>query len=154
MGKRAGSEARVLSEEALRQIGTVDREQTERRIRRLFDRWSAGDVDAVIAEVAPDVAFTANGTWTGLTPPLRGREQVAKHLRKYSRAIENIVLLLHEIVIDGDRAVVHRTSVGRRRDDGRRYQVDFISFLRFRDGLVVEFSDYPDAAWSEVGAVT
>ena len=75
------------------------------------------------------------------------------HLRKYAHAADSVVTVLHEIVIDGDRAVVHRTAVGRWRDSGRRYQCDFIDFLRFRDGLVVEFSEYPDAAWTEVDAV-
>ena len=59
-------------------------------------------------------------------------------------------LAAKSFLIDGDRAVVHRTAVGRLRDTGRRYQCDFIDFFRFRDGLIVEFSCYPDAAWIEV----
>lgn len=144
----------MLTEDALRRIATLDREQIERRIRLLFDRWQAGDVDGLIPWLAPDIAFPANGSWTGLKAPLRGRDKVVAHLRKYANALEKIVTVLHEVVIDGDRAVVHRTSVGRWRASGRRYQCDFISFLRFRDGLLVEFCEYPDAAaWSEGEAV-
>jgi ketosteroid isomerase-like protein len=40
--------------------------------------------------------------------------------------------------------------VGRRRDNGKRYQCDFIDFFRFRDGYVVEFSPYPDPAWVDL----
>jgi len=143
----------VLSENALKQIAIVDREQIERRIRLLFDCWQSGDMDGLISGLAPDIYFPANGTWTGLKAPLRGRDRVAAHLHKYAKALENIVTVLHEIVIDGDRAVVHRTSVGRWRATGRRYQCDFIDFLRFRDGLLVEFAEYPDAAWSQIEAV-
>ena len=143
----------MLSEDALKRMGTIDREQIERRIRLLFANWQAGDIDGLIPWLAPDIAFPANGSWTGLKAPLRGRDKVAAHLREYAGALENIVTVLHEILIDGDRAVVHRTAVGRWRVSGRRYQCDFISFLRFRDGLLVEFSNYPDAAWSEVEAV-
>lgn len=134
-------------------MGGLDREQTEKRIRLLFERWARGDIDGMIDCLAPDVAFPSNGFWTGVPAPLRGREQVANSLRRFGGALENIVSVLHEIIIDGDRAVVHRTAVGRRRDNGRRYQCDFIDFFRFRDGLVVEFSEYPDAAGVELGSV-
>ena len=143
----------MLSIEALRRIGEVDREQIERRIRLLFDKWAQGDIDAMVALLAPDVAFPSNGFWTGVAAPLQGRKQIINRLRARNGDLENIVSVLHEIVIDGDRAVVHRTAVGRRRDNGRRYQCDFIDFFRFRDGLLVEFSEYPDAAWGEVDAV-
>ena len=143
----------MLSEDALKRIAMIDREQIERRIRMLFAKWQAGDVDGLIPWLAPDVTFPANGSWTGLKAPLRGRDQVVTHLRKYASLLETIVTVLHEIVIDGDRAVVHRTSVGRWRASGRRYQCDFIDFLRFRDGLLVEFSEYPDAAWTQAEAV-
>jgi ketosteroid isomerase-like protein len=143
----------VLSEDALKRIATIDREQIERRIRLLFEHWQFGDIDSIIHWLAPDITFPANGSWTGLEPPMRGREQAAARLRKYANTLESIVNVLHEIVIDGDRAVVHRTSVGRWRSSGRRYQCDFIDFMRFRDGLVVEFSEYPDAAWSKAEAM-
>jgi ketosteroid isomerase-like protein len=140
----------VLSEQALRQIGDIDRQQIESRVRWLFECWSQGDVDSMVEYLAPDVVFPSNGFWTGGKAPLLGRDQVASNLRKYANMLENIVSILHEFVIDGDRVVVHRTAVGRRRIDGRRYQCDFIDFFRFRDGLIVEMSCYPDAAWTEV----
>ncbi len=140
----------MLSQDALRRIGDLDRDQIERRIRLIFDKWAQGDIDAIVEYLAPDVAFPSNGFWTGVAAPIHGRQNVAAVLRKNADALENIVSVLHEIAIDGDRAVVHRTAVGRRRDTGRRYQCDFIDFFRFRDGLVVEFSEYPDAAWTDV----
>ena len=143
----------MLSKDALRRIGELDRDQIERRIRLIFDKWAQGDIDAMVDCLAPDVAFPSNGFWTGVAAPVHGRPEVANVLRKSIEALENIVSVLHEIVIDGDRAVVHRTAVGRRRDTGRRYQCDFIDFFRFRDGLVVEFSEYPDAAWHDIEPV-
>jgi ketosteroid isomerase-like protein len=140
----------VLSEKALRDIGNIDRKQIESRIRRLFECWSQGDVESMIEYLAPDVILPSNGFWTGVKAPRVGRAQVADTIRRNGSVLENIVSVLHELVIDGDRAVVHRTAVGRRRDTGRRYQCDFIDFFRFRDGLVVEFSEYADAAWMEV----
>jgi ketosteroid isomerase-like protein len=141
----------VLSDDALRRIGTIDRDLIEQRIRLLFDSWAHGDVDTIIEYLAPDVVFPSLGFWTGMTSPVHGRAAAAKALRQWAQAFENIVSVLHEIVIDGDRAVVHRTAVGRVRDTGRRYQCDAIAFFRFRDGLITEYSDYPDAAaWTKV----
>jgi ketosteroid isomerase-like protein len=138
----------VLSEDALRRIGGVDRDLIEQRIRTMFDRWARGDVRGLLEYVAPDVTIPEPGFWSGVTRPAYGRDEVAKALRGWHETFENIVSVLHEIVIDGDRAVVHRTSVGRYRDSGRRYQCDIIEFFRFRDGLVTEFSTYPDIGWS------
>jgi ketosteroid isomerase-like protein len=140
----------VLSEDALRRMGNVDRDLIEKRVRFMFDRWAHGDIDAMIEYLAPDVVLPSYGAWTGSTAPVRGRVQASRVLRQWGELVENIVTVIHEIVIDGDRAVVHRTAVGRLRETGRRYQCDFVGFFRFRDGLVVEFSDYPDAEWSKV----
>jgi ketosteroid isomerase-like protein len=140
----------LLTAETSRWIGAVDRDLIEQRIRRLYDRWAHGDVEAMSEFLAPDVVFPALGFWTGMRPPIYGRKQAIRAMREWGETFENITSVLHEIIIDGDRVVVHRTGVGRLRDSGRRYQCDFISFFRFRDGLIVEYSDYPDAAWSKV----
>lgn len=140
----------MLSDDTLRRFGAVDRDKIEQQVRRLYDLWAQGDMDAMLAQIAPDATAPSNGFWTGVKAPRIGREQVAANLRRAASAMENIVSVLHEIVIDGDRAVVHRTAVGRRRDTGRRYQCDIIDFFRFRDGLVIELSSYPDAAWIEI----
>ena len=138
----------MLSEDTLRRIGNLDRELIEHRIRTLFERWAYGDLDGVLEYLAPDVQIATPGFWSSVVRPAHGWDEVAKALRLWHDTFENITSVLHEILIDGDRAVVHRTAVGRRRDSGERYQCDFIEFFRFRDGLVVEFSDYPDIGWS------
>ena len=124
----------------------------ERRVRRIYDLWAHGEVEAMIADMAPDVKLTTTGHWAGAPPPARGRAATAASLRNLGALLENIVSVLHEIVIDGDRVVVHRTAVGRWRESGRRYQCDFIDFIRFRDALVTEFSLYPDSGWVEAQA--
>ena len=139
----------MLSEDALRQMGNLERAQTETRVRKIYDLWSHGDVDAMIGEMSPDVRMSTAGHWVGAPPESRGRAEAAANLRKAGEALENIVSVLHEIMIDGDRVVVHRTAVGRWRESGRRYQCDFIDFFRFRDAMVTEFSQYPDSSWVE-----
>ena len=142
----------MLSEDALRLMGNLERAQIERRVRRIYDLWARCDVDGVIAEMSPDVKMATAGHWIGAAAPAHGRPAAAAYLRKMGASLENIVSVIHEIVIDGDRAVVHRTSVGRWRESGRRYQCDFIDFFRFRDALVTEFAEYPDSGWIEAQA--
>lgn len=59
---------------------------------------------------------------------------------------ENLGSTIHELVIDGDRAALHRAAKLRNRGTGEVVSIDVCDFFRFRDGLVVEFSEYPDSA--------
>ena len=136
----------MLSEEALRHIGRVDRELIEQRIRDLLECWSRDDMDGLVGYLAPDVKFLRPDHGSREGKPAVGRAAAVKLLRQWRNLFENIVSVLHEIVIDGDRAVVRRTAVGRFRDSGERYQGDVIHFFRFRDGLIVEYSSYLDAS--------
>jgi len=137
----------MLSETILRTIGSLERDLIEARVRRIYDLWSHGEIDEVISGMSADVKMVPRGQWVGAEPPAEGRAAVAARLRAFGDIAENIVSVLHEIIIDGDRAVVHRTAVGRRRDNGQRYQCDFVDFFRFRDGYMVEYSAYPDPVW-------
>ena len=142
----------MLSDGTLRKMGELDRALTERRVRSIYEMWSRADVEGILAATAPNVKLATTGQWTGAAPPSIGREALGAFLRRHHLELEKIVSVLHEIVIDGDRVVVHRTAVGRWRASGQRYQCDFIDFFRFRDGLVVEFSEYADPAWIDAEA--
>jgi predicted SnoaL-like aldol condensation-catalyzing enzyme len=55
------------------------------------------------------------------------------------------------MLIDGDQAVVHRTTTIRERGSDVGYTFDAVDFFRFRDGLIVEFCELPDGtAYSAV----
>ena len=55
-------------------------------------------------------------------------------------------LIVHRIIIDGDEAAVHRTTTIRERGTGALHTFDCVNFLRFRDGLVSEFQEFPDGS--------
>lgn len=140
----------MLSEDVLRRMGNWQRVQIEQRVRRIYDLWARGAIEAMIAEMSPDVKLVTAGHWVGAAPS--GQGHAAAALRLAGAARENIVSVLHEIVIDGDRVVVHRTAVGRWRESGKRYQCDFIDFFRFRDLLITEFAQYPDTGGMETNS--
>ncbi len=138
----------MQSEEASRKLGQLDRELIERRIRSLLERRAAGDIRGMLEYFADDVVYDVKGSWTLFPYVSRrcGKSALAEMLRALHVNYENLGSEIHEIAIDGDRAAVHRTSALRHRGAGVVFNVGICNFLRFRDGLVVAISEYPDSA--------
>ena len=63
---------------------------------------------------------------------------------------ENLASEIHRLLVDGDQVAVHRTVTLRDRGGSDVYTYNAIDFLRFRDGLVVEFAELPDASARQV----
>ena len=128
-------------------ITPESRETIERHVRTIFERRAAGDVPALIDYVAEDVFDNVQGDWTiyPFSRPVRGKKVFAQALAMVNAMYENLGSTIHELVIDGDRAALHRTSKMRNRGTGGVHSIDVCNFIRFRDGLVIEFSEYPDS---------
>jgi ketosteroid isomerase-like protein len=138
----------LQSEETLRKLGDLDRELIEHRIRTIFERRALGDTPGIIEYAAEDILYDVRGGWTlyPFSRPARGKAIAAQMLATIESMYENLGSTIHELVIDSDRAAVHRTSKLRNRGTGAVVSIDVCDFLRFRDGLVVEFAEYPDSA--------
>jgi ketosteroid isomerase-like protein len=138
----------MQSEEFFRELGVVDRELIEHRVRTIFERRAAGDIAGILEYAAEDISYNVRGNWTlyPFSRPLRGKALAAQMLATIEVMYENLGSTIHELVIDGDRVALHRTSKMRNRGSGEVIQLDVCDFIRFRDGLVVEFSEYPDSA--------
>ena len=138
----------MQSDETLEKLGALDREMIEHRIRTIFERRAAGDHPGIIEYAAEDIFYNIQGNWTlyPFSRPARGKQTFAQALAMIEVMYENLGSIIHELVIDGERAALHRTSKMRNRGTGEIRSVDVCDFLRFRDGLVIEFSEYPDSA--------
>ncbi len=138
----------MQSDATLATLGVLDREMIEHRIRTIFERRAAGDHPGIVEYMAEDIVFNVQGNWTlyPFSRPVRGKAIVAQALKMVEIMYENLGSTIHELVIDGERAALHRTSKMRNRGTGETRSVDVCDFLRFRDGLVIEFSEYPDSA--------
>ncbi len=114
---------------------------------RMLELRAAGDVEAQLAFAAPDIVFR---TSVGRTHPFHadceGFEACADMARAVNIAYENLGSRVNRLLIDGERVALHRTTRIRNRGTGRAVDVDMWNFITFRDGLVVEFSEYPDMA--------
>ncbi len=121
------------------------RQRIEDCVRRLIDLRAAGDVDGLVAYAAPDIVFrTGIGRAAPFHAEYRGVEACADLVRQVNICYENLGSRLNRLLIEGDRVALHRTTSIRNRGVGRIVDVDMWNFVRFRDGLIVEFAEYPD----------
>lgn len=125
--------------------GDGDRQRMEALVRRLIELRAAGDVDGLVAFAAPDIVFkTGIGRAHPFHAEYRGIEACANLVRNVNVNYENLGSRLNKLLIDGDRIAIHRTARIRNRGTGRAVDVDMWNFVTFRDGLIVEFAEYPD----------
>lgn len=138
----------MQSEQTLHKLGVLDRELIEHRVRTIFERRAEGDIPGMLEYAAEDISYNVCGNWTlyPFSHPARGKAAYAQALAAIAVMYENLGSIIHELLIDGDRAALHRTSKLRNRGTGQAITIDVCDFLRFRDGLVIEFSEYPDSA--------
>jgi ketosteroid isomerase-like protein len=138
----------VQSGDVLRKLGEVDRELIERRVRMFCELRADGNLPSLLEYAAADVRCFLRGHWSlAVFPcPLVGKEAVGEAYRQLNIRYENLGSVVHELLIDGDRVALHRTTSIRNRGGGQVHTFDVINFMRFRDGLVVEFSEYCDSA--------
>ena len=121
------------------------RQHVDGLIRRLIELRAAGDVDGLVAFAAPDIVFkTGIGRAAPLQAECKGVEACARLVRQVNVNYENLGSRLNKLLIDGDRVALHRTARIRNRGTGRAVDVDMWNFVKFRDGLIVEFAEYPD----------
>jgi ketosteroid isomerase-like protein len=126
----------------------TERDSMELKVRTLFERRAKGDLEGLLELFASDCMFFIRGNWsTAISQvPVRGKAAYAEMLRLLNIQLENLGSIYHEIMIDGDHIMVHRTTSVCNRGSNEQKDYDVIDIIRFRDGLITEFSEYPDTA--------
>jgi ketosteroid isomerase-like protein len=129
-------------------LAMLDREGIERRVRALFHARKQGDSEGMLAEFSPNIVYEVVGSWD--LYPFYGRregiEAIRAMLLELAMEFENLGSTIHDILIDGERVAVRRTARLRHRGTNAIADVGIVDFLRFRNGLVIEISEYPDTA--------
>jgi ketosteroid isomerase-like protein len=138
----------VQTLEATRQLNELDRELLVNRLKAIFDRREAGDIDGMLVFASPDIVCFPASTWghARYPRPIVGKEAVREAFLQRHINYVNMVTTVNRILVDGDQAAVHRTTTIRERGGGKEYTFDCIDFFRFRDGLVTEFQEFPDGS--------
>jgi len=137
----------MQSRQDLAQIAAVDRELVKTRVHAMLDRLVAKDLPGLIAFFSDEVVFELIGNWSifPFSGQLRGKDAWESALTTIYTHVENLGSTVHEVVIDGDRVALRRTTRLRNYGTGRVGDVTIADFLRFRDGLVVEVTELVDS---------
>jgi ketosteroid isomerase-like protein len=138
--------------ETTRRLSEIDRELIGTLLQAIFVRRAAGDIEGMLALMAPDVVCFPDKTWGYAFYPRRivGKEAMREALRQRHINYVIVDMEVHRTLIDGDQAVVHRTTTLQERGSGVTFTFDSVAFFRFRDGLITELSDLPDGCALEV----
>ncbi|MCW2315059.1 ketosteroid isomerase-like protein [Rhodoblastus acidophilus] len=142
-----GSGASMQSLQNLAQLASVDRELFETRIHYMLDLCSQGNIDGIIGYFSEDVSYQMIGNWSMFpyAGPVRGKPAVKLAFAGIFTHFQSLGSTVHDIVIDGDRVAVRRTTILRHFGTGRSDGVAVVDFVRFRDGLVAELTEVLDS---------
>jgi predicted ester cyclase len=115
-------------------------------VRRLYDYWNAGNMDAFYANLDPNVR-DANAA-----PGEEGREGVKKVLNHIRSAMPDLRYTVDEVVSNGDRYAAFLTARGTQTGElfgdpptGRTAEWREVRLCRNRDGKVIEHRAVIDA---------
>ena len=138
----------MQSNDSFQKLNALDRDLLEQRIRSLYEARVKSDLAGLLQYLADDIVCFPRSSWGhAIFPnPIVGKEAVAEAFRLRTIQYENLANEIHKLLIDGDTVAVHRTTTIRNRGGSLSYTFDAIDFFRFRDGLVIEFSEYPDGS--------
>jgi hypothetical protein len=75
-----------------------------------------------------------------------GKAAIAEAYRMLNIKFENLGSQIHEILIDGDRGGLLRSTAVRERGADQTRDLDVINVTRFHPGLIVEMPEYSDSA--------
>jgi ketosteroid isomerase-like protein len=116
-------------------------EETRTLVRTLYEAYAQGDGAKVATLVDDDIDWIIHGP-VQLFPfmgPRRGKAEVLETLAGISK---DYTLERYEpiwMVVDGDRAAVQSKAAFTQRSTNRRLSFNIATFLRVRDGRIVEF---------------
>ena len=133
-----------------------DTSEIERIFRTVIEQgFSAGDLAAIDAVVAPDFIEHQHGARSGVEA-LKG---MVTHLRGW---FPDLTLTIEDLVVSGDKAwgrivarATHTQPVMGRPPTGNPVRIDIIDIMRVVDGKMVEHWGVPDqlALMEQVGVI-
>lgn len=135
-----------MSQPSLRVISGVP--YLKERLAELYAARRDGDADGFAAGFTEDgvLRIHADNRLVPEAGPFRGRAAIAKGLRKLISAYEYVDGLIVDIIAEPNAAVIRRQLTLRNRSTGAIGDFDVADFIRFRDGEIVDLTQYLDTA--------
>ena len=106
-------------------------------VRGAFEAFNRGDVDAVVADFAPDCEYIPSGAIPGRADVSRGPEGYKRWVSWLRDEFDNAHVQIHELIDAGDRVLVRLTARGRGKQSGVEASWHLWNVWTLRDGKVV-----------------
>jgi ketosteroid isomerase-like protein len=105
--------------------------------RAAIEAINRGDLDAALADAAPDLEYVASGAVPGAGGVYRGPEGFRRFLETFLNEFSDFRLEVHELIEAGDQVLVSQTMRGRGKQSGveANWRVWFL--WTYREGKTV-----------------
>ena len=113
-------------------------------VRKLGERWNAGDFDGVLALYHDDVEMVTDPTWP--EPPTRGKEAFARSSEDWRASWEKIDIDVAGVEARGDTVIAEGAWDTRGAASGIGGTMPFGILFTIRDGLVVRLRWFRDSS--------
>ena len=137
----------MLTVSADKHLSDIDRRLVEQRLRAYWELPERRALEKRISYLAEDCVYSGQ-TWVGLPVQIRreGREALKEFINHIGGLVEHLETTIVELVVDGQQAAACRRLKLRARGTGRIGELSVCSFVRFRNGEIVEICDHVDSA--------
>lgn len=111
-------------------------EEARALVERQARAWEAGDLDAIVADFAPDgVLASPGGTW-------EGPGEIRTAAEGFFEAAESVTVDVTRVLVDSDAGAVEWTWTEKRA--GETYVAEDAIIFELRDGEIVYWREYFD----------
>lgn len=127
--------------------GTGKRASAERTpaavVKRMFDAFGAGDLEALLDTVHPDSRWTYYGANPRLSAArFGGHAEIRRFFEQIGERLEMTAFNTVQFVADGDVVVIFGNESGRVKATGQRFRNEWAQKYVVRDGLIAEMVEY------------
>jgi ketosteroid isomerase-like protein len=126
----------------------AEKAELETIIRDVYAARIRGDVDGILRHTDDDVAFSIAGCAASSAIPcaVRGRQALRDVMGQLISAFEFRNGQVMDMLIEGDRAVVHWRVQVRASPSGEAAETELVDLVAFRDGKILSFRQFADTA--------
>jgi ketosteroid isomerase-like protein len=112
-------------------------------IRQIEAAFNRGDLDAMLAHLAPDAEWEISEN-NPAARTLHGRDEIRAYLEDWLDTVKGLHYQASRYIDAGDAVVQIGTMTSRVRDGGSELTVSLAFVTRFRDGVPVRTAEYLD----------
>jgi ketosteroid isomerase-like protein len=113
-------------------------------MQRAIEAINRGDLEASVADFAPDFEFVPSGLIPGSESVYRGLEDYRAYGEQLFAEFDDVRYEMHEVVEAGDRVLISLTLRGTGKQSGAETSWSFFHVYAFRDGKVTHGQGFAD----------